>query len=111
MMRARQGAHLNYLDGGDMRHIRRYANRKLYDVADSGYVTLSGLAGAIQGGEEIEVIDRETGRDITGLVLAQVVETLQKEAPHLKAESLVALIREHGLSAKAAVEQSGPTAA
>jgi polyhydroxyalkanoate synthesis repressor PhaR len=78
-----------------MRHIRRYSNRKLYDTTDKRYVTLPELAKLIQSGAEVEVTDKDTGDDLTGAVLAQVIESLQREAPRMKLASLVALIREY----------------
>ncbi|HAW11462.1 MAG TPA: hypothetical protein DCX12_10495 [Chloroflexi bacterium] len=83
-----------------MRHIRRYANRKLYDVADSRYVTLSDLGAMIRGtsSESVEVIDKETGRDVTGLILVQIMEQMEREglrpgAPRIDADILLRLIR------------------
>jgi polyhydroxyalkanoate synthesis repressor PhaR len=78
-----------------MRHIRRYANRKLYDVADSRYVTLSDLGAMIRGttSEAFEVIDKETGRDVTNLILVQIMEQMEREAPQFEVSALVGLIR------------------
>jgi polyhydroxyalkanoate synthesis repressor PhaR len=55
------------------RVIRRYENRKLYDVQGRRYVTLDGVAALIAGGTEVRVLDQRTGEDITTVVLAQVV--------------------------------------
>ena len=63
----------------DERHlIKKYANRKLYDTTTSQYITLDGVGELLKQGREIEVIDRESGRDITALVLSQVVATEEK---------------------------------
>lgn len=53
-----------------MRMIRRYSNRKLYDTQDSHYVALPQIAALIRGGEEIRVINKETGKDITAATMA-----------------------------------------
>lgn len=55
------------------RTIKRYANRKLYDVKASRYVSLGDLLELIRGGETITVLDVASGHDITCLVLAQVL--------------------------------------
>ena len=56
-----------------MRMIRRYSNRKLYDTQDSHYVALAQIAALIRGGEEIRVINKETGKDITAATMAQIL--------------------------------------
>jgi polyhydroxyalkanoate synthesis repressor PhaR len=55
------------------RTIKRYGNRKLYDVAASAYVSLEDIAALIRGGETVEVLDNVTGEDITAQTLTQVV--------------------------------------
>jgi len=64
-----------------MRTVKRYANRKLYDLADRRYITLGGLAVLIQGGEDVEVVDNDTGQDISTQILAQVI--LEREKARL----------------------------
>lgn len=53
--------------------IKKYANRKLYDTRTSRYITLEGISALVQAGNDIEVVDRETGRDLTPLILSQIV--------------------------------------
>jgi polyhydroxyalkanoate synthesis repressor PhaR len=56
--------------------IKRYANRKLYNTAASRYITLRGIAEILEGGQEVKVIDNETGEDMTAVTLSQIlVET------------------------------------
>jgi polyhydroxyalkanoate synthesis repressor PhaR len=56
--------------------IKRYANRKLYNTAASRYITLRGIAELLERGEDVKVIDNETGEDITAVTLSQIlVET------------------------------------
>ena len=55
------------------RLIKRYGNRKLYDVAASEYVSLEQIASIIRRGETVEVVDNVTGDDITAQTLTQVV--------------------------------------
>jgi polyhydroxyalkanoate synthesis repressor PhaR len=60
--------------------IKRYSNRKLYDLQASRYVTLEELAAMIRAGREISVADVATGEDLTSVVLAQII--LEKEKQH-----------------------------
>lgn len=53
--------------------IKKYANRKLYDTRTSRYITLDGISELMRDGHQVEVIDRETGRDLTPLIISQVV--------------------------------------
>lgn len=55
------------------RVIKRYGNRKLYDVTSSEYVSLEQIAEIIRGGDTVEVVDNVTGEDITAQTLTQVV--------------------------------------
>jgi polyhydroxyalkanoate synthesis repressor PhaR len=59
--------------------IKRYANRKLYNTDASRYITLKGISELIHDGTEIEVIDNETGQDITSIVLSQILVDDQKQ--------------------------------
>ncbi len=58
---------------GEKHLIKKYANRKLYDTRTSQYITLDGISRLVREGHDIEVIDRETGSDLTALILSQVV--------------------------------------
>jgi polyhydroxyalkanoate synthesis repressor PhaR len=53
--------------------IKRYANRKLYNTKTSRYITLKGIAELLDEGEEVRVIDNETGEDITSVALSQIL--------------------------------------
>ncbi len=53
--------------------IKRYANRKLYNTQASRYITLKGISELIEGGEEIRVVDNQTGEDITKVALSQIL--------------------------------------
>jgi len=61
--------------------IKKYANRKLYDTQTSRYITLEGISKLVRDGHEIEVVDRDTGRDLTPLVLSQIVVGEGKRGP------------------------------
>jgi polyhydroxyalkanoate synthesis repressor PhaR len=53
--------------------IKKYANRKLYDTRTSRYITLEGISRLVRDGHDIEVVERDSGRDLTPLVLSQIV--------------------------------------
>ncbi len=53
--------------------IKKYANRKLYDTETSRYITLDGISELVRDGHDIKVVDRESGRDLTPLILSQIV--------------------------------------
>ena len=55
-----------------MRLIKRYKNRRLYDTEASRTITQKDLAGLIQTGETVTVIDSASGQDITLEVLSRV---------------------------------------
>ncbi len=56
-----------------VRIIKRYANRKLYDTRTSAYITIAEIGKLIKAGEEIKVVDHKTGEDITPVILAQIL--------------------------------------
>ena len=60
--------------------IKRYANRKLYNTESSRYITLKGISELLEQGEEIRVIDNETGDDITSIALSQILVDDQKQS-------------------------------
>jgi len=61
--------------------IKKYANRKLYDTQTSRYITLEGIAELVRDGHEIQVVDRDTGQDLTQVILSQIVLSAEKRGP------------------------------
>lgn len=57
----------------DVRTIKRYQNRKLYDTFQSCYVTLEEIAQIIREGHEIQVIDNKSKNDITYMTQIQLL--------------------------------------
>ncbi len=55
------------------RHIVRYRNRKLYEAAERRFVTIRDLARSVADGACVEVIDAESGRDITAKILSRAL--------------------------------------
>jgi polyhydroxyalkanoate synthesis repressor PhaR len=59
--------------------IKRYANRKLYNTQTSRYITLKGISELIEAGDEVRVIDNETGEDITNIALSQILVDSERQ--------------------------------
>ncbi len=77
--------------------IKRYPNRKLYNTNSKKYITLNGVSQLIKNGKEIEVIDNESGEDITADTLTQIIFLQEKEQKEfLPGSVLVSLIRSGG---------------
>ena len=77
--------------------IKRYANRKLYDTEAKQYITLEGIAELIRRGQEVQVVDHETGADITAMTQAQIILEQEKKARgRLPRPALTDLIRSGG---------------
>jgi polyhydroxyalkanoate synthesis repressor PhaR len=60
-------------DSDDVREIRKYANRRLYDLRSSRYINRDDLRRFIAQGETIRVIDDVGGEDITRTLLLQLL--------------------------------------
>ncbi len=79
-----------------MQTIKKYANRKLYHTNRKQYITLEGIAALIQAGEPVQVLDNETGEDITAAILTQVVLQARNSGDRLPTQVLTGLIRAGG---------------
>jgi len=80
-----------------MHTIKKYANRKLYHTNKKQYITLDGIARLVQNGEPVQVLDNETGADITPSILAQVVlQARGRSGPQLPTHLLTGLIQVGG---------------
>jgi len=55
------------------RLIKRYSNRKLYDTSESRYVTLEEISRWVKAGEEVRVLENESGEDLTAVTFAQII--------------------------------------
>ncbi|MCB0045333.1 MAG: polyhydroxyalkanoate synthesis regulator DNA-binding domain-containing protein [Caldilineaceae bacterium] len=77
--------------------IKRYPNRKLYNTESKRYVTLDEITELIQAGNNVQVIDHESGDDLTTLTLTQIIlEQEKKSAGFLPHNLLINLIRTGG---------------
>lgn len=75
------------------RIVKKYGNRRLYDTAESRYVTLEELAASVRAGAEVRVVDAQTGDDLTQTVLLQMVFEGRGAAQFLSVPILTQLVR------------------
>ncbi|MGB3904836.1 MAG: polyhydroxyalkanoate synthesis regulator DNA-binding domain-containing protein [Anaerolineae bacterium] len=76
-----------------MRLIKKYPNRKFYDMEDKRYVALEDISSLVKVGEEIQVVDSKSGQDITTLVLSQILREQERKGSFLPQALLTALVR------------------
>jgi polyhydroxyalkanoate synthesis repressor PhaR len=77
--------------------IKRYPNRKLYNTDAKRYITLDSIADMIRDGYDVEVRDHESGEDLTGVTLSQIIfEHEKKDSGYLPSTLLTNLIRAGG---------------
>jgi polyhydroxyalkanoate synthesis repressor PhaR len=63
--------------------IKRYGNRRLYNLETASYVNYQDLVKLIRDGHEIQVIDSRTKEDVTKSVLLQIILEEEKSATNL----------------------------
>ena len=74
--------------------IKKYSDRRLYDSSSSRYVKLEDIARMVRDGIEVKVVDARSGKDLTYLVLTQIIleDARQQETP-LPLQLLQQLVR------------------
>ena len=81
------------------RLIKKYANRRLYDAAQSRHITIDDIRSMVVAGTRVKVIEDKTNEDITRLVLLQVIaDQEQFGRPILSTSLLESMIRFYGNS-------------
>jgi polyhydroxyalkanoate synthesis repressor PhaR len=86
------------------RQIRKYPNRRLYDTAESRYMTIADIRKLVVDGVEFSIIDKKSQQDITDRILMQVVsEQEQSGEPMFGREFLLQTIRLYGSPLQGAV--------
>ncbi|MET0535823.1 MAG: polyhydroxyalkanoate synthesis repressor PhaR [Steroidobacter sp.] len=81
------------------RLIKKYANRRLYDAAQSRHITIDDIRNMVIAGTRVKVIEDKTNEDITRLVLLQVIaDQEQFGRPILSTALLESMIRFYGNS-------------
>ena len=80
-----------------LRLIKKYPNRRLYDTRTSSYITLADVKDLVLGNEQFQVVDAKTGEDLTRSILLQII--LEEEAggaPMFTSDLLSHMIRFYG---------------
>jgi polyhydroxyalkanoate synthesis repressor PhaR len=81
------------------RLIKKYANRRLYDAAQSRHITIDDIRNMVIAGTRVKVIEDKSNEDITRLVLLQVIaDQEQFGRPILSTSLLESMIRFYGNS-------------
>jgi len=79
------------------RIIKKYANRRLYDTHESRYITLEELKNLIVSGQDIQIVDAKTNKDISREVLLQLVSEQESAGtPILNESILTSMIQFYG---------------
>jgi polyhydroxyalkanoate synthesis repressor PhaR len=76
--------------------IKKYSNRRLYDSTNKRYVTLDDIAALIRDGNEVKVIDSQTGADISKVILIQVVLESEKNREDILPVSFLHMLIKYG---------------
>lgn len=82
---------------GQLRLIKKYPNRRLYDTRTSSYITLADVKELVLGNEEFQVVDAKSSDDLTRSILLQII--LEEEAggaPMFTSDLLAQMIRFYG---------------
>lgn len=81
----------------ELRLIKKYPNRRLYDTATSSYITLADVKTLVLEQVQFKVLDAKTGDDLTRAILLQII--LEEEtagAPMFSSDMLSQIIRFYG---------------
>jgi polyhydroxyalkanoate synthesis repressor PhaR len=79
------------------RVIKKYPNRRLYDTAESRYITLADIRRLVVERVDFVVVDKKNQQDITRFILLQVIaEQEHSNQPMLSREFLAQMIRSYG---------------
>jgi polyhydroxyalkanoate synthesis repressor PhaR len=76
--------------------IKKYSNRRLYDSTNKRYVTLEDISELIREGNEVKVIDSQTGADISKVILIQVVLESEKNKEDILPASFLHMLIKYG---------------
>ncbi len=80
-----------------MHQIKKYANRKMYDMTDKRYISMNELAELIKSGEEVSIVDNRTGEDLTAAIVSQLIGREKKDKDKIvSSKVLMQLLRKGG---------------
>ena len=81
------------------RLVKRYGNRKLYDTSESRYVTLEEIGRWVKAGEEVKILENDTGEDLTAVTFAQIILEEERRKSGLLSLRMLRDIIQHGEAA------------
>jgi len=81
------------------RLVKRYGNRKLYDTSESRYVTLDEIGRWVKAGEEVKILENDTGEDLTAVTFAQIILEEERKKNGLLSLRMLRDIIQHGEAA------------
>ena len=85
----------------ELRTIKKYPNRRLYDTVESRYITLSDIRRLVIERVDFVVIDKKSQEDITRSILLQVIaEQEHGGEPLMSRDFLSQIIRSYGGAAQ-----------
>jgi polyhydroxyalkanoate synthesis repressor PhaR len=61
--------------------IKKYPNRRLYDTSASRYINLEDIGEMVRKGKDVQVVDAQTGADVTRVTLTQIIVDDAKQQP------------------------------
>ena len=76
--------------------LKKYGNRRLYDMEKSAYVTLNQVADLIRQGRQVEVVDAKSKEDVTASILNQIILEEAKNKNILLPVPVLHLIIQYG---------------
>lgn len=80
-----------------MHQIKKYANRKMYDMTDKRYISMNELAELIKSGEEVSIVDNRTNEDLTTAIVSQLIGREKKDKDKIVSSTvLMQLLRKGG---------------
>ena len=80
-----------------LRLIKKYPNRRLYDTKTSSYITLADVKQMVVKQEDFQVIDAKSGDDLTRQILLQIIlEEESAGSPMFSSDLLSQMIRSYG---------------
>ena len=81
----------------DVRIIKKYPNRRIYDTHESKYITLDAVRDMVVKGVEFKVIDTQSKKDITRSILLQIIIEQESDTnPLFSTDNLQNFIRYYG---------------
>ena len=81
----------------DVRIIKKYPNRRLYDTAISSYITLADVKRLVIDGVDFQVIEAKSKDDLTRTILLQIIsEEEEGGEPIFSSDLLAQIIRSYG---------------